>query len=135
DNYHPALLVSYVKPPKIKPTPTLSKQYDYDYKNANFAKLYKELSECDWSVLNNVSDANVAVDIFFSLIYKCIDKLSAKTQIFVKMQSSPILNISGHLQIENRTQSDIPSSMNFNDAGIEGSDNIVNAFAEYFESV
>ncbi|GLV37975.1 hypothetical protein CBL_12299 [Carabus blaptoides fortunei] len=98
-NYHPALLVSYVKSPKIKPTPTLSKQYDYDYKNANFAKLYKALSDCDW------------------------------------MQSSPILNISGHLQIENRTKSDIPSSMNFNDAVIEGSDNIANAFAEYFESV
>lgn len=45
DNYHPALLVCYDIPPKIKPIATLSKQYDYDFKNANFALLYNELSE------------------------------------------------------------------------------------------
>ena len=61
DLHHPALHVEYpLHIPKIKHF-RLKETFTYNFKRANFQKLYQLLCDSDWSFLNDISNPNEAV--------------------------------------------------------------------------
>lgn len=75
DNYHPALEfgITVEKRNSEQNDHGRSKVYKYDFSKGNYLLLYELLSQCDWiSVLREQSIDN-SLDIFYEILYKCLD--------------------------------------------------------------
>lgn len=74
DSYHPSLnlIVPNAKPPKqvIFPSNTNPR---YNFRKANFHKLYQDIATTDWSFIDSHDDVNKAVDDFYARIFSTLD--------------------------------------------------------------
>lgn len=69
DNYHPALVIETVLPKLKKDKFPLKNLLDFNFKKANFPSLYEDLANVDWNFLDQCTDVNLALDLFYSKIY------------------------------------------------------------------
>lgn len=73
DKYHPALnLTANINTDK-QSNDDISGSNAYNFKRANFLKLYTDLAEVDWSFLSYYEDVNDAVEAFYKLLYSILD--------------------------------------------------------------
>ena len=73
DKHHPALNITVMRNMigKLKTKCNIS---GYNFKKADFTKLYVELMETNWDILNEYKDVNVLVDTFYNIIYRVLDR-------------------------------------------------------------
>jgi hypothetical protein len=83
DVYHPELEACLVitAPHYCKVDSSSSVNLGYAFHRADFLKLYQSLREVDWSQLYLCSDIDIAVDIFYNIIYKVLDQTCPKKKI------------------------------------------------------
>ncbi|XP_044761984.1 uncharacterized protein LOC123319186 [Coccinella septempunctata] len=76
DCFHPALDISVeIKTPSADfPYNTEFDPLNYNFRKANFAGLYSDLADRSWNFLGDVLDVNVALDIFYSILYDLLDR-------------------------------------------------------------
>ncbi|KAJ3649307.1 hypothetical protein Zmor_021058 [Zophobas morio] len=46
----------------------------YNFRKANFPKLYEDLLKADWTFLDNFDDVNIALDNFYEYLYTLLDQ-------------------------------------------------------------
>ena len=51
----------------------LAKKLRYNFRQANFLKLYHDINNVDWSFLESQEDVNIALEGFYSCLYKLFD--------------------------------------------------------------
>lgn len=78
DPFHPTLEIELSLINSFKTCPLNANSY-YNFKKANFFGLYSTLREIDWNCLDNVSNVEQAVDIFYENLYTTIDTFVPKS--------------------------------------------------------
>lgn len=75
DNFHPSLCIYITQPSPQKKFVERNKNLaSYNFRRANYPLLYDALLNVDWSPLEDVSDINIACDIFYRLLYAVLDR-------------------------------------------------------------
>lgn len=81
DHYHPSLDITvFIDNLKQKPHKFSNKDMVFNFKEANFVGLCRELTEANFAFLNDVDDVNVAVSLFDNMLR---DIVTTGERIFV----------------------------------------------------
>nr|CAI5848848.1 unnamed protein product [Callosobruchus analis] len=74
DDHHPALCIKVMDILyRERSFDTNSHAKVYNFKKADFIRLYDALTDTDWSFLESIKDVNLAVDEFYKRIYEVLD--------------------------------------------------------------
>lgn len=80
DNHHPSLKFSIIANYTL-PTCTNSNALVYNFKKADFLRLFELLRAENWEVLNKCEDVNKAMEVFYDILYEIFDKCVPKTKL------------------------------------------------------
>ena len=73
DLHHPALSINtLIEFPDPIPFPSATKAR-YNFRKADYVKLYSDLLNADWSFLDAQKDVNVALREFYDVLYQILD--------------------------------------------------------------
>ncbi|KAJ3640833.1 hypothetical protein Zmor_027371 [Zophobas morio] len=74
DRHHPALFLTVTIPLTTKNSSfPSSNNCRYNFRRANFCRLYEDLCDINWSFLDSIDDVNLALDKFYDSLYLIIN--------------------------------------------------------------